>query len=137
MKLHERLKEFRINAGKKQHELASLLGIKQSYLSEVEKGRRKVSIKFVLRFCEALNLQDDMRSGLSDLLLETYTMGFPNEVDTPDVMRTKLHMALNFIIKTNGWLHDNMEDDKAHDLWQESMSLIECIENRPSNHSLV
>lgn len=137
MKLHEALKEFRLKAGKKQYELASLLGIKQSYLSEVEKGRRKVSVKYVLRFCEALNLADDMRSGLSDMLLNSYSTGFPNEVDTPDVMRTKLQTALNFIIKTNGWLHDNMEDDESSDLWQQSMHLIEYIENRPSNYSIL
>ena len=54
--LGQRLKTFRVVAGKKQRDLAAAMDFSPNYLSMVEAGRREPSLKFLRRFCSALKV---------------------------------------------------------------------------------
>ena len=45
--INERIKLARLTTGKSQREFSEKLGKQQSYLSEIEQGRRKVSVELV------------------------------------------------------------------------------------------
>lgn len=51
------LVERRIELGMSQYKLAKILGIAQSYVSELERGRKRPSIELFFRICEVLNLE--------------------------------------------------------------------------------
>lgn len=55
-RINEALKLVRLYWGKTQVDLARLLGISQSYLSEVEKGKREVTLDLLGRYSSALNV---------------------------------------------------------------------------------
>ena len=56
MALGQRLKTFRVVAGKKQKDLAEVMDFSPNYLSMVEAGRREPSLKFLRRFSSALRV---------------------------------------------------------------------------------
>ena len=47
--MHNRLILLRENLGKKQSEFAKMLGITQAFLSEIEKGKRNLSLNILLK----------------------------------------------------------------------------------------
>lgn len=49
--------ERRTELGISQYKLAKILGIAQSYVSELERGRKKPSIEMFFRICEVLDLE--------------------------------------------------------------------------------
>lgn len=51
------LKKKRESLGLSQHQLAKQLGITQTFLSEIERGRKNPSIEQFFRICEALEIQ--------------------------------------------------------------------------------
>ena len=60
------LKRKREKLGLSQHQLSKQLGITQTFLSEIERGRKSPSLEVFFQLCDAL-----------DILL------FPDEEDTP------------------------------------------------------
>ncbi len=51
------LKRKRERLGLSQHKLADQLGITQTFLSEIERGRKNPSLEQFFRICEALEIQ--------------------------------------------------------------------------------
>lgn len=47
----------REKAGLSQHQLAKQLGITQTFLSEIERGRKNPSLEQFFRICEALDIR--------------------------------------------------------------------------------
>ena len=54
--INEGLKVLRLYWGKSQSELATQLGISQSYLSEIEGGHKEATLDLLRRYSEALNI---------------------------------------------------------------------------------
>jgi transcriptional regulator with XRE-family HTH domain len=54
--INEALKVLRLYWGKSQSTLASDLGISQSYLSEIESGRKEVTLDLLQRYSNALKI---------------------------------------------------------------------------------
>ena len=54
-----RLRALRLERGISQVELAKLIGTHQTAVSQVEVGRRGVSLRQILRLCRALNVRPD------------------------------------------------------------------------------
>ena len=50
-------KQKREALGLSQHQLAKQLGITQTFLSEIERGRKSPSLEQFFRICEALEIQ--------------------------------------------------------------------------------
>jgi transcriptional regulator with XRE-family HTH domain len=51
------VRQARRKLGLTQHELASRAGLHRTYISDVERGKRNVSLRIVERLAEALNVQ--------------------------------------------------------------------------------
>ena len=51
------LKRKRESLGLSQHKLAEQLGITQTFLSEIERGRKNPSLEQFFRICEALEIK--------------------------------------------------------------------------------
>ena len=51
------LKQKRERLGLSQHTLAAQLGITQTFLSEIERGRKNPSLEQFFRICEALEIK--------------------------------------------------------------------------------
>ena len=51
------LKQKRERLGLSQHKLAAQLGITQTFLSEIERGRKNPSLEQFFRICEALEIK--------------------------------------------------------------------------------
>lgn len=51
------LKKHRERKGLSQHKLAKQLGITQTFLSEIERGRKNPSLEQFFRLCEALDIR--------------------------------------------------------------------------------
>ena len=56
MLINDALKVVRIYWGKTQSELADTLGLSQSYISEVEKGKREVTLDLLGRYSKELRI---------------------------------------------------------------------------------
>lgn len=54
--LNESLRVLRLYWGKSQEDLAVELGISQSYLSEIERGRKDVTIEILQRYSDLLHV---------------------------------------------------------------------------------
>ena len=54
--INQGLKVLRLYWGRSQSDLAEDLGISQSYLSEIETGRKEVSLELLRRYSEKLNV---------------------------------------------------------------------------------
>jgi transcriptional regulator with XRE-family HTH domain len=50
------LKKIRIQKGVSQEELGDLAGLHRTYISEVERGDRNISLVNILKLCAALNI---------------------------------------------------------------------------------
>lgn len=50
-------KKHRYAHGLSQHQLAKQLGITQTFLSEIERGRKKPSLEQFFKICEALDIR--------------------------------------------------------------------------------
>ena len=57
------IKESRMRQNLSQSEVADQVGLSQSYLSYIEKGKRDVDLAVAMKICEALNL--DIREFIS------------------------------------------------------------------------
>jgi transcriptional regulator with XRE-family HTH domain len=97
--INEALRIIRLYWGKTQAELASDLGVSQSYISEIEKARREVTLDLLGRYSRALNVP------MSSLLL------FAEKVDgAPPMTRGKFLVAgrvLDFLKKL---IPDDLEE---------------------------
>ena len=56
-----RVKELRLEKGLSQEKLANLAGVDRTYMTQVENGKRNISIENIKKICIALDV------GLSDL----------------------------------------------------------------------
>ncbi len=54
--ISESLKIIRLYWGKSQSEMANLLGISQPYVSEIEKGKKEVTLELLGKYSNALNV---------------------------------------------------------------------------------
>ena len=80
--MNEALKILRLYWGKTQAELASMLGVSQGYVSDVEKGRREVTLELLGRYSRELKVP------MSSLML------FAEAVEgAPPITRGKLIIA--------------------------------------------
>lgn len=50
------IKDARLRKGLLQHEVATVAGIEQAYLSKIERGTREPTLGVALRICDALGL---------------------------------------------------------------------------------
>lgn len=55
-KIGQRIRDNRISLGISQIELAERLGVMNSYLSQVEKGRRYPNVNLILKVCKELDI---------------------------------------------------------------------------------
>lgn len=53
---HEIMRKKRIKKGYSQYKLAQLVGIQQSAINHIEKGRRNPSFELLLKICEVLDI---------------------------------------------------------------------------------
>jgi len=60
--LGRRIKELRLKAGYSQEELAAKAGLQRTYMSDIERGKRNVSIENIEKIAKALGVKS------SDLL---------------------------------------------------------------------
>ncbi len=56
-KLGKRIKEIRIKGGYSQEELASLAKLHRTYISDIERGGRNVSVENIEKIAKALNIE--------------------------------------------------------------------------------
>lgn len=56
----DKIKKMRLEKGITQKDFASLVGISNSYLSDIEIGRTSPSLKTLLKIAEALDVEIDM-----------------------------------------------------------------------------
>jgi len=54
--LGKKVKELRLRAGYSQEELASRAGLHRTYMSDIERGKRNVSIENIKKIADALNV---------------------------------------------------------------------------------
>jgi len=89
--INEALKVLRLYWGKTQAELAQTLGISQGYVSDVEKGKREVTLDLLARYSKELN------APMSSLMF------FAEQIEgTPPITRGRLFIAekaLSFLKK--------------------------------------
>ena len=57
--MYKRIKELRIEKGETQTKISTILGIEQSYYSELELGKHEISIKDLIRIAEYFNVSTD------------------------------------------------------------------------------
>lgn len=63
-----RVKELRLEKGLSQEKLANLAGVDRTYMTQVENGKRNISIENIRKVCIALNVS------LSDFFASQYFM---------------------------------------------------------------
>ena len=80
--VNESLRLIRLYWGKTQAELASELGVSQSYISEIEKAKREVTLDLLGRYSRALNVP------MSSLLLFA-----ENVKNAPPISKGNLFLA--------------------------------------------
>ena len=54
--LGKKIKELRLCAGYSQEELASKAGLHRTYMSDIERGERNVSVENIKKIADALNV---------------------------------------------------------------------------------
>ena len=97
--INESLRIIRIYWGKTQVELAESLGVSQSYISEIEKGKREVTLDLLDRYSSAL------RVPISSLLL------FAENVDgAPRMGRGKVYVAGKALDILRRLIPDDLEE---------------------------
>ena len=57
LKLGKRIKEIRIKSGYSQEELASLAKLHRTYISDIERGGRNVSVENIEKIAKALKIE--------------------------------------------------------------------------------
>lgn len=57
LKLGKRIKEIRIKGGYSQEELASLAKLHRTYISDIERGGRNVSVENIEKIARALKIE--------------------------------------------------------------------------------
>lgn len=62
----QRLKDARKSAKEKQEELAEILGVKKSQVSEMENGNNSTTVEKVVLICEHYKISADYLLGLKD-----------------------------------------------------------------------
>ncbi len=71
-KMNERVKEIRLLIGKKQGELAKIIGIKQSSLSDIENSRVRVSDRVIKDLVIGVNVNEEyIRNGIGEPISKT------------------------------------------------------------------
>lgn len=63
-----RVKELRLEKGLSQEKLANIAGVDRTYMTQVENGKRNISIENIRKVCIALNVS------LSDFFASHYFM---------------------------------------------------------------
>ena len=54
--LGKKIKELRLRAGYSQEELASKAGLHRTYMSDIERGERNISVENIKKIADALNV---------------------------------------------------------------------------------
>lgn len=62
----QRLKDVRRNAGEKQEELAAVIGVTKTQVSEMENGKKTTTVEKVALICEHYRVSADYLLGLKD-----------------------------------------------------------------------
>ena len=57
----EKLKERRVELGLSQKKLADILGMHSNNIIEIEKGRRGLTVDSLVRYCEALQMEVELK----------------------------------------------------------------------------
>jgi len=97
--INEALRIVRIYWGKTQADLASTLGVSQSYISEVEKGKREVTMDLLGRYSR------ELRVPMSSLML------FAEEIEgAPPMTRGRLFMAGKALDLLRKLIPDDLEE---------------------------
>ncbi len=96
--LHEALKQMRIFHGYKQNELANKLDISASYISEIESGKKPVSIELLEKYAQIYSIP------ASSLLLFAENMETAKASDN-----FRLNFA-NKIVKVMEWINVRYSD---------------------------
>ncbi len=58
-KLGKRIKDFRIKEGYSQEEFASRCSLHRTYISDIERGERNVSVENIEKIAKALKIEPD------------------------------------------------------------------------------
>ena len=66
MNYHERIKNLREDADKKQSELARIIGTSQSYYAQYENGKRPIPFDRIIQIADYFNVSIDWIAGRSD-----------------------------------------------------------------------
>ncbi len=92
MELGRRIAELRAAAGLKSRELAELAGIRQSYVSSIENGKKVPTIGVLQKIAKALNVT------VSDLLGEEKRQLTPEQIELLNSAEGLTEMQLNAVI---------------------------------------
>jgi transcriptional regulator with XRE-family HTH domain len=109
IEIHNRLKNIRESLNINQLELSEILGIRQSYYSEMETGKRPVGVKVIKKLRELYNISSDwMYSGSGDIYIA--------KVDKEDTLKSvpSLSTITAKSIKRKNWVafYLDMTDDQ-------------------------
>lgn len=100
--LNESLKLVRIYHQKSQTELAGILGISKSYLSEIENGKKKVTLELLEKYSETFDIPSSSLMMFSEQL-ESNTFS----------EKARVYMA-DKVVKMLGWLSSTQDAADAH-----------------------
>ncbi len=101
MDISQRLKELRKQQNISQYKLAKLSNVSQSFISDIEAGKKTITIKFLKKLCTALNIS------LSDFFIEEKdTSQIPEDILvlmnkarslTPEQRRIIIRFIIDFV----------------------------------------
>nr|WP_015328247.1 helix-turn-helix transcriptional regulator [Frederiksenia canicola]AFW18070.1 XRE protein [Frederiksenia canicola] len=86
------LRKLRLSAGLTQEEMSSKLGISRSYLSEIEKRKKSISLDLLERYAEIFSVP------VSSLMI-FYDKKFENESEIAFFLRKKIAPSIHRLLK--------------------------------------
>ncbi len=106
--LNEALRLVRIYHDKNQTEMADLLSISKSYLSEIESGEKKVTIKVLERYSKVLDIP------LSSLLFFSEELEGTEHPSRPHIIVAKKVISFLRLLAADRLLDEQKEDRAIH-----------------------
>lgn len=97
--VNESLRIIRVYWGKTQVEMAELLGVSQSYVSEIEKGKREATLDLLGRYSRAL-----------DVPMSSLLMFAENVEGAPRMGRGKVYVAGKALDLLRRLIPDDLEE---------------------------